>query len=126
MQNQITTALIIALAVAFIAAAATCSHTKRTGEQRTKEAQEEADDWKRRAGAYAEALERAEEARRRAEQSTQDYLKAVEKTEERRQDARQIVEEMRDSGGDCGWLDERVPDGVRDAIGRLYAGAGCD
>ena len=126
MQSHITTAIIIALALAFIAAAATCQATKRTGELRAEEAREEAARWERTARANAEALERAEDARRRAEQSTQDYLKAVEKTEERRQDARQIVEEMRDSGGDCGWLDERVPDGVRDAIGRLYAGAGCD
>ena len=126
MQTKITTALFIALTLALIATAATCQQQKRTGELRTKEAREEAEEWERRAGAYAEALERAEEARRRAEQSIQDYLHTVEKAEERREDARQIVEEMRESGSDCGWLDERVPDGVRDVIRELYAGSDCD
>lgn len=126
MQSQITRALLIALTLALIATATTCQQSKRTGEQRTKEAREEAEDWKRRAGVYAEALERAEDARRRAEQSTRDYLQAVEKTEERTEDARQIVEEMRESGSDCGWLDERVPDGMRDLIRELYARSDCD
>ena len=126
MRSQITRALLIALTLALIATAATCQHSKRTGELRTKEAQEEAEDWKRRAGAYAEALERAEDARRRAEQSTRDYLAAVEKTEERTKDARQIMDEMRESGSDCGWLDDRVPDGVRDIIRKLHVKTDCD
>lgn len=126
MQSQITRALFIALTLALIATAATCQHSKRTGELRTKEAQEEAEDWKRRARAYAEALERAEDARRRTEQSTRDYLQAVERTEERTEDARQIVEEIRESGSDCSWLNEHVPAGVRDLIRELYARADCD
>lgn len=126
MRNQIITALIIALSLAEIVTAATCQQQRRTGELRTKEAQAEAEVWKNKAGAYAEALKRAEDARRRAAQSTQDYLKAVEKTEGRQHEARQIVEGMRESGSDCGWLDMRVPDGVRDAIRAIYPGSGCD
>ena len=120
------TGLLIALALATVAAAATCQHQRRTGELRAKEAQEEAEEWRRRAGAYAEALERAEEAHRRAEQSTRDYLRDTERAEERHGRAVEKVEEMRESGGDCGWLDERVPDGVREAIRELFPGAGCD
>lgn len=126
MQNQITTALIIALAVAFIAAAVTCTHTKRTGELRTKEAQTEAENWQHTARAYAEALARAEEARRRAEQSTRDYLNAVEDVEARHGEAEQELEELRTDAGACVWLDEHLPDGVRDIIGKLYARPGCD
>lgn len=126
MQNQITTALIIALAVAFIAAAATCTHTKRTGELRTKEAQTEAENWRGTARAYAEALDRAEEARRRAEQSTRDYLDAVEKAEAQHEEARQKLEELHEDAGACVWLDERLPDSVRDVIGKLYARPDCD
>lgn len=126
MRSRIITALLLALTLAEIATAATCQHQRHKGEQRAREAQEEADFWKSKAGAYAEALERVEGARRRAEQSVGEYLEAVEKTEERREDARQIVEEMRESGSDCGWLDERVPDGVRDIIRGLYPGTDCD
>lgn len=126
MQTKLTVTLFIALTLAMIATAATCQQQKRTGELRTKEAREEAVEWERRAGAYAEALERAEEARRRAEQSMRDYLHTVETAEERREDARQIVEEMHQSGSDCGWLAERMPDGVRDIIRALYPRSGCD
>jgi hypothetical protein len=126
MQSHITTAIIIALALAFIAAAATCQATKRTGELRAEEAREEAARWERTARANAEALERAEDARRRAAQSTQDYLNAAQEADGRRDDARQIVDEMRKDSGDCGWLDMRVPGGVRDAIRELYPGSGCD
>lgn len=126
MQSRITNAILIALTLALIATAATCQQSKRTGELRTKEAQEEADHWKHKAGAYAEALERAEDAQKRAGQSTMEYLHAVEKTEERTEDARQIVDEMRESGSDCGWLDERVPDRVRDIIQGLCPGSDCD
>ena len=99
MQNRITIALIIALAVAFIAAAATCTHMKRTGELRTKEAQTEAENWQRTARAYAETLARAEEARRRAEQSTHDYLNAVEDAEARHEEAERELEELRTDAG---------------------------
>ena len=126
MQTRITTALIIALSLALIVSAATCQGMKRTGELRAKEAREEAENWERVAKANAEALERAQEAGRRAAQSSQDYLQAVEKAEERRDEARQTVEEMRRSGGNCGWLDGRVPAGVRDVIRDLYTGTGCD
>ena len=126
MQTKLTVTLFIALTLAMIATAATCQQQKRTGELRTKEAREEAVEWERRAGAYAEALERAEEARRRAEQSMRDYLHTVETAEERREDAQQIVDEMHHSSSDCGWLDERMPDGVRDIIRALYPRSGCD
>lgn len=126
MPNQITIAVFIALTLALITATVTCQQVKRAGELRTKEAQEQAGEWERKARANAEALERAEEARRRAEQSTLDYLQAAQEAEERRENARQIVEEMRKDDGDCNWLDERVPDRVRDIIRELYPGSNCD
>lgn len=129
MQSQITIitiSLFAALIIAFVAAIGTCQHVKRIGELRTKEAQEQAGEWERKARAYAEALERAEDARRRAEQSTLEYTQEAEKAEEKREDARQKVEEMRKDAGDCGWLDSYVPDRVRDIIQDIYPGSGCD
>ncbi|MCQ2101459.1 MAG: hypothetical protein MJZ10_14275 [Fibrobacter sp.] len=126
MQNQITTAIIIALAAAFITAAATCQCTKSRGDKRTKEAQENAEEWENKARSYAETLERAEEARRRAEQSTQEYFESIESAEEKANEARQSVEELRKSNSDCEWLDERLPDGVRDVIRELYKRPDCN
>ena len=126
MQTHITTALILALTAAFSVSVATCQYARRTGELRTKEAQEKAVEWERKARAYAEALDRVEDARRRAGQSTLEYTQAVEEAGERRDEARQAVEEMRKDGGDCGWLDGSVPDGVRDIIRDIYPGSGCD
>ena len=126
MQNQFITALLIALTLAWMVTISTCHHFKRTGELRTKEAQQEAETWKMQARAYAETLERAEEAHRRAEQSHQDYLKNIETAETREYEARQIVDEMRKDAGDCVWLDDRVPDRVRDIIQNLYARPDCD
>ena len=121
MQSHISIILIIALAVAFIAAAATCQGERREGELRAQEARKEAEMWEGRARAYAEALERAEEARRRAAQSEGVFLREAERAGERRDEARQILEDM---GDDC-WLDVHVPDGVRDIVRALF-GAGCD
>ena len=126
MQSRITTALLIALTFAEIVTAATCQHQRSKGELRTKEAQAEAEIWKSKAGAYAETLEKVEAARKRAAQSSQRYMEAVKATEERRHEARQIVEDMRKDANDCIWIDEHVPDGVRDIITRLYPTAGCD
>ncbi len=126
MYNQITTVLLIALAVAFMVTAATCHYYRQTGEQRAKAAQEAAENWEQQARTYAETLERAEEARKRAEQSTREYSQTIEQAEAREHEARQVLDEMRKEDGNCVWLDERVPDGVRDIVRSLYARPDCD
>jgi hypothetical protein len=120
--RRITLAIIITLALTNIVTVATCHRTGRMWEERAREARGQAEDWERRAGDYADALRRAEDANRRAEQSTLYYIEAAQEADGRREDARQAVEEMRGDGVDCGWLDERVPDGVRDVIRGLYPG----
>ncbi len=133
MREKITFIIIAAMTAAFFTTAATCQCVKSRGRAQAEEAGAQAEEaeaqareWERRARAYAESLERAEEARRRAERSAQKYEQAFRKAEETGNDARQILEEMRGDGDDCGWLDGRLPDRVRDIAALLYPRSGCD
>jgi len=125
MPDQTSIAISLFFAVAFIISAATCQAVKTQGEAQVREARAEAGEWEGRARAYAETLRELEDARRRAEQSTREFTKNVREAETAGHEARQIVEEMRRDAVDCGWLDERVPDRVRNIVTRLYAGSDC-
>ena len=126
MQTQTKIAILSTLLLAIVTTTATCQCTKSQGEQRAREAQENAKSWEAKARAYAETLERAEEARTRAEQSLIFYKAKAQEAGEQSDAARQIMEEIREDEGVCHWLDSRIPDGVRDVLGAMYTRSNCD
>ncbi len=123
MQYQIIIAAI--LLGAFITSTVTCAAVKRAGEARVAEAQQTAQEWERKARAYAEMLERAEEARRRAAQSEREYVEEIGRIEAQRNEQERELARLRADDEVCDWLGGDVPDGVRDFARAVFGGADC-